>query len=108
VYRITVELLPHGDESKAEVVAQGKICNLRRHEPGSPLGTFHAFFEANAVPERDRPAFSADELEPTYHTIGDCVLEDYPRSEGNVWDLVASTLHASGRGWPTMLVKEAV
>jgi hypothetical protein len=90
--RITVEYLPHGNESKAEVVAHSRVCNLREHPPGAPLGNFHAYFEANAVAPR--------ESEVTWHKVSDAIVKDYPRREGGVWDHIAVMLRAAGFGWP--------
>lgn len=99
--RITVELLPHGDESQARVIGTAKVCNLRRHEAGSPLGSYHAYFEANEVPmASNEPPYLPDDARRTYHTVGSSVIEDFPRFTGSSWDLIASTLQAAGRGWP--------
>jgi len=102
MFRITVELLPHGDETKAKLLGIGKICNLRRHEPGSPLGTFHAYFEANEVPMANNPPpyLPDDPRRSLHHLVGDCIVEEFPRYEGSIWDLIATALTKAGRGWP--------
>lgn len=100
MFVIKVELWPGGDESKAEQIAEGRICNLRKHEPGSDLGSFHGYFDATAVPELGREPFSADELEPAYHTVANGYVDDYPRTLGSVWDLVATMLEAGGARHP--------
>jgi hypothetical protein len=82
--KLTLEYLPHGDESKAEVIGFARVCNLRKHEQGSKLGSFHGYFET------DKPE----------HTYSDGFIEDYPRFEGSPWDLVATLLQISGRGHP--------
>ena len=105
MYVVKVELWPGGDESKAEQIAEGRICNLRQHEPGSPLGNFHAYFDATAVPEKPEPPQHVDELEPAYHTVGNTYLTDYPRREGSVWDLIAAALLSAGRGRPVQPTK---
>jgi hypothetical protein len=99
--RITVELLPGGDESRPEVVAHGRICNLREHPPGSDLGNFHAYFEANEVPQTEPgPHSKPGDPRATYHTIGTGVTRDFPRYDASVWDLVCEMLQQSGRGRP--------
>lgn len=99
--RITVELLPHGDEDAAETIAFAKICNLRKHEAGSPLGDYHAYFEANEVPMASNPApYLPDDPRRAYHCVSTAVVEDFPRFEGSVWDLIATMLEASGRSRP--------
>lgn len=102
--RITVELLPHGDESRAETIATARICNLRHHPAGSEVGDYHAFFEANEVPDDEargaikRPAFE-DKLRRTDHLVASTYANEVPRFKGSVWDLVAIMLDAGGRGW---------
>lgn len=100
MYVITVELHPGGDEEQAEVVATGKICNLREHEPGSPLGNFHAFFEANEVPASEPAPYAPDDERRTWHLTGSGVTKDYPRRQGGVWDLIATMLQEAGKGRP--------
>lgn len=101
--RITVELLPQGDESRAEVIATARICNLRHHPAGSSVGDYHAFFEANEVPDDEargaikRPPFE-DTLRRTDHLVASTYAYDVPRFKGSVWDLVAALLEAGGRG----------
>lgn len=90
--RITIELLPHGDESRATVVAHSRVCNLREHPPGSELGNYHAYFEANERAPREDV--------PTWHKVGNAIVKNYPRHEGSVWDHVATMLEAAGFGWP--------
>jgi hypothetical protein len=98
--KITVELAPHGDEAAAEVIAFAKVCNLRRHEPGSELGSYHAYFEAHEVPRSEPGPYMPDDPRRTYHKVGDAIVEDYPRREGSVWDLIATMLDGAGFGRP--------
>lgn len=88
--KITVEELPHGDETAARVVAEGRICNLRQHPPGSPLGDFHAFFETDYT----------DDDENRHTLVASTYTKDFPRREGTVWDLVATMLNEGGLGRP--------
>lgn len=98
MYVIRVEEHPGGDETKARQIALGKVCNLRTHEPGSPLGDFHAYFEANEVPRSEPKPYTRDDLRKTYHSMGSAVVEDFPRFDGSIWDLIATMLRASGIG----------
>jgi len=80
VFHLTLEYVPHGDESKKEVIGLARICNLRKHEPGSDLGSFHGYFEVENARQID------------------AYIEDYPRKQGTPWDLIATLLRASGAG----------
>jgi hypothetical protein len=98
---ITVTYLPHGDESAAEPVGFARICNLREHEAGSELGSFHAYFEANEPPMASQaPPYLPDDPRRTHHKVADAIVRDYPRREGSVWDLIAAMLAEAGRGRP--------
>lgn len=79
MFHLTLEYVPHGDESKKQVIGIARVCNLRKHEPGSELGSFHGYFEVDGARQID--AF----------------VTDYPRKQGTPWDLVAALLRASGR-----------
>jgi hypothetical protein len=99
--QITVSYLPHGEEDKAEPLGFARICNLREHEPGSDLGNFHAYFEANEPPMASSPPpYLPDDPRRTYHKVADAIVVDYPRREGSVWDLIAAMLQQAGRGRP--------
>jgi hypothetical protein len=76
--RVTVELLPHGEEAKAEVIGKAMICNLMKHEKGSELGSFHGHFATDGKQEIN--AFA----------------EDYRRHEGTPWDLIGTLLQNAG------------
>jgi hypothetical protein len=80
MFQLTLEYLPHGDETKAEKIGFARICNLRQHEPGSDIGSFHGYFEVEGARQID--AF----------------IKDYPRKQGTPWDLIAVLLRASGAG----------
>jgi hypothetical protein len=73
--KLTLELLPHGDEEKAEVIGEARICNLMEHEPGSPLGSFHGWFRLDGQ-DRELNAF----------------VKDWPRQERTEWELVSALL----------------
>ena len=72
--KLTLELLPHGDEDKAQVIGESRICNLMEHDPGSPLGSFHGWFRLDG--ERELNAF----------------VKDFPREDRTEWELVAELL----------------
>ncbi len=80
MFHLTLEYVPHGDESKKETIGFARICNLREHPPGSDLGSFHGYFEVEEI--RKINAF----------------VKDYPRKEGTPWDLIAALLLAGGAG----------
>ena len=101
VWRLTLDWLPDGDETKPEFVGHARICNLNEHEHGSPLGSYHAYFEANEVPmASNEPPYLPEDPRRTFHGVSTAVVKDYPRFQGSTWDLVATMLTASGRGWP--------
>jgi hypothetical protein len=94
VWRITIEWLDD-EESKPEPVAHGRICHLEPEEAGLPLRSFHSYWEVEPNP---RSTF--DHPQSIHKLVSTSVVEDYPRFEGSIWDLVATMLVASGRGWP--------
>jgi hypothetical protein len=94
VWRITVDWLDD-EESKPEPVAHGRICHLEPEEAGLPLRSFHSYWEIEPNP---RSTF--DHPQSIHKLVGTSIVEDYPRLEGSIWDLVATMLVASGRGWP--------
>jgi hypothetical protein len=77
MFQLTLEYLPHGDESKSQKIGFARVCNLREHEPGSELGSFHGYFEIDG--EREINAF----------------VKDYPRTKGTPWHLVAALFEAA-------------
>ena len=98
VWRIRVDWLPEGDETKAEELAHGRICHLRHDERTADL---HAYFEADEVPmASNEPPYKLDDPRKTYHCVSTAVVEGYPRFQGSVWDLIATMLTESGRGRP--------
>jgi len=105
--RITVEVLPGGDEAEAYEVARARICNLRHHEHGSPIGDYHGAFEAIEPPMRSElPPYEvglgAGPRDPraTDHGVASTYVSGWPRFAGSVWDLIAALLEAGNRGWP--------
>ena len=98
VWRVRVDWLPDGDESKAEPLAHGRICHLRKDER---TADFHAYFEADEVPiDSNEPPYLLDDPRKTFHCVSTAVVENYPRFQGSIWDLLAKMLTASGRGEP--------
>lgn len=101
--RITVEYLPHGDEASPVVVGRAKVCNLRKHEAGSELGDFHAYFEANEPPQASEyPPFMPDDPRSVWHTSHDAIVSDYPRRMGGVWNLIGACLVQAGATAPVV------
>lgn len=82
MYHLTLEYVPHGDESKKQVIGKARICNLMQHYQGSPLGSFHGYF---------------DDTERGFQEINGFVY-DYPRNWRSPWDLVADLLRSAERG----------
>lgn len=98
VWRVRVDWLPDGDESRAEPLAHGRICHLEKNQE---LAKYHAYFEANEPPmASEKPPYLVDDPRNTYHCVSSTVVNDYPRFWGSVWDLVATALVESGRGRP--------
>lgn len=104
--RITVEIAPGGDFTRAKKVAEARICNLGTQPAPFELGDYHAFFEADEVPDDaargvlDRPAFYPDQARKVEHLVSSAYTYDYPRLKGSVWDLIADLLSKGGRGRP--------
>lgn len=95
VWRITVDWLDE-EGSAPEFVAAGRICHLYPEEAGGDLRAFHSYWEVEP-----NPRSSFDREAHVHHLIGSSVVKDYPRREGSIWDLVATMLTESGRGWPS-------
>lgn len=107
MWRLQLDWLPGGDETKAEPLGHARICNLNKHETGSPLGSYHAYFEADEVPmASNEPPYLPNDPRRTYHCVATAVVEDYPRFAGSAWDLIATMLQASGLGHPAMKAGE--
>jgi hypothetical protein len=94
VWRILVDWLDDED-SEPQHVAHGRICHLNPEEAGLPLRSFHAYFEVEP-----NPSSTFDHPHAIHKLVGTAVVEDYPRLEGSIWDLVATMLIHAGRGWP--------
>lgn len=94
VWRITVDWL-EDEDATPEFVAHGRICHLNPEESGLPLRSFHSYWEVEPNP---RSTF--DHPQTTHKLVGSSVVQDYPRLEGSIWDLVATMLTHAGRGWP--------
>jgi len=100
VWRITIDWLPDGDETRPEFVAHGRICHLDQ-EHGAERRSFHAYFEATEPPMKSNdPPYLLDDPRAVHHCVATAVVEDYPRLDGSIWDLVATMLVHAGRGWP--------
>ena len=100
VWRITVEWLDD-EESKPEHVAHGRICHLDPKEVGQPRRAFHSYWEATEPPMKSNaPPYVLNDPRAVHHCVSTSIVEDYPRHEGSIWDLVATMLTHAGRGWP--------
>lgn len=94
VWRVTVEWL-EDEQSKPEFVAHGRICHLDPEQAGLDRRSFHSYWE---VEPNDRSSF--DHPQWVHKLVGTSIVENYPRREGSIWDLVATMLTEAGRGWP--------
>ena len=93
VWRVTVEWLDD-EQAVPEFVAHGRVCHLDdRH--GADLRDFHSYWE---VEPNARSSF--DHPQAVHKLVGSSVVENYPRRQGSIWDLVATMLTHAGRGWP--------
>lgn len=46
------------------------------------------------------PPYLLDDPRAVHHCVSTAVVKDFPRFDGSIWDLVATMLTESGRGWP--------
>jgi hypothetical protein len=75
VIRVTVELVPHGDESRARVLARGTITN-------DGTGTF----------QRGNYRFWLSQSGRVNATSREGEVKDFPRRAKNVWHLLSRVL----------------
>lgn len=78
--RITVEIVPYGDESRAKVIGTARIWNTL--EGTSARGTYKAEF-------RDKAGRRWKQSD----------VQGFPRKRLLAWDLLAQMLIRSGAGW---------
>jgi hypothetical protein len=78
VIRVTVELVPHGDESRARVLARGTITN-------DGTGTFQRGNYRFWLSQSGRPNTATREGAVT----------NFPRQAKNVWHLLAQCLNTA-------------
>lgn len=77
--RITVEMVPHGDESKKTLFAVAEIA-LQKHSPDGQLGTYHT-----------RTSHTAKYYKPgKWWKQG--VLENFQRLKKSPWELITMAL----------------
>lgn len=85
--RVTVELVPHGDEGRAKTLGRAIIHNVSRNGSTSTKGDYRA-----AVAHESRMATTADILT---HPLRRGEVRDYPRLSYNVWRLVIRALRSA-------------
>jgi hypothetical protein len=81
--RVTIELLPGGDEDRAKVIAHGSIGNVS--DDLTSLCDYVCKFEENPWQGRVRGPYSA-------------TLAGWPRTERGAWDIVHAALGEALQG----------